>query len=134
MIGLILCATLTAVDGDTLRCDGELLRILGDGAPYVSGVDAPETRGNDCRAEAMLGQLAKNRLQELIETPGLEVQDSGEHDPFDRRLVRLRLPDGRTAGQILIEEGLAVEWTPDYRAEILQWILFCFIQILNWYA
>lgn len=117
MITLLACTMLVAVDGDTVRCDGELLRILGDGAPYVSGVDAPETRGSDCRAEAMLGQLAKNRLQELIETPGLEVQDSGERDPFDRPLVTLRLPDGRTAGQILIEEGLAVEWTPGYRAD-----------------
>lgn len=107
---------LAAVDGDTVRCDGQLLRILGDGAPYVSGVDAPETRGNGCRAEAMLGQLAKNRLQEIIETPGLVIEDSGETDRWERPLVTLRLPDGQTAGQILIDEGLAVEWTPGYRA------------------
>lgn len=122
MIELIFCAMLTVTDGDTIACahantgERQLLRILGDGAPYESGVDAPETRGNGCRAEAMLGQLAKNRLQELIETPGLVIEDSGEIDPFERPLVTLRLPDGQTAGQILIDEGLAVEWTPEYEA------------------
>lgn len=118
MIALLTCTMLTAVDGDTVRCQpsGQLLRILGDGAPYVSGVDAPETRGNGCRAEAMLGQLAKNRLQEIIETPGLVIEDSGEADRWERPLVTLRLPDGQTAGQTLIDEGLAVEWRPGYRA------------------
>lgn len=109
---------LVAVDGDTAKCEdtNTLLRLLGDGAPNVVGVDAPETRGNGCRAEAMLGQLAKNRLQELIETTGLVIEDSGKIDAFERPLVTLRLPDGRTAGQILIEEGLDVEWTPEYEA------------------
>lgn len=115
MIALLACTMLVAVDGDTARCEdtNTLLRILGDGAPYESGVDAPETRGNGCQAEAMLGQLAKNRLQELIETPGMVIEDSGEIDHFGRPLVTLRLPDGQTAGQILIEEGLAVIWTND---------------------
>lgn len=116
MLELIICSMLTVVDGDTVRCDGELLRILGDGEPYVNGVDAPETRGNGCVAEAMLGQLAKGRLQELIESLGMQIEDSGQIDPFDRPLVTIRMPDGQTAGQILIDEGMAVEWTPEYRA------------------
>jgi endonuclease YncB( thermonuclease family) len=116
MTFLLACTMLVAVDGDTIRCSGDLMRILGDGTPYESGVDAPETRGNECRAEAMLGQLAKNRLQELLETPGLVIEDSGEIDRFERPLVTLRLPDGQTAGQVLIDEGLAVEWTPEYVA------------------
>lgn len=119
---LIICAMLTVVDGDTVACtradtgERQLLRMLGDGVPYVNGVDAPETRGNGCLAEAMLGQRAKERLQELIEAPGMGIEDSGEVDRFERRLVTLRMPDGQTAGQMLIDEGLAVEWTPDYRA------------------
>jgi endonuclease YncB( thermonuclease family) len=31
---------------------------------------------------------------------------------YDRPLVVLRLPDGRTIGSVLLAEGLAVEWTP----------------------
>ncbi len=27
--GMLMCATLTAVDGDTVRCDGQLMRLLG---------------------------------------------------------------------------------------------------------
>nr|WP_260686673.1 hypothetical protein [Rhizobium bangladeshense] len=28
--GLIICASLTAVDGDTVKCDGQNMRLLGD--------------------------------------------------------------------------------------------------------
>lgn len=112
---LIFCAILTVVDGDTVRCDGELLRMLGDGAPFVAGVDAPEIQHRECVAELMLGRLAKSRLQELVETPGMVIEDSGERDTTQhtRRLVTLRMPDGRTAGQILIDEGLAGVWTAE---------------------
>ena len=119
MITLLTCAMLAAVDGDTVRCQpsGQLLRILGDGAPYVSGVDAPEVGHRaDCPAEHERGVAASRRLAQLIETPGLVIEDSGETDRWERPLVTLRLPDGQTAGQILINEGLAVEWTPGYRA------------------
>mgnify|MGYP003642134196 CR=1 FL=1 len=91
-ITLMTCAVLLAVDGDTVKCDGQNLRPMGDGAPFVSGFDAPEIgRFADCPEEHRL-------------------------DRFGRPLVALRLPDGRTLGSILIAEGLAVEWTPDYRA------------------
>ena len=49
MIELLICATLSVVDGDTVKCDGRLLRPMGDGEPFVSGFDAPEFRGRaDC--------------------------------------------------------------------------------------
>jgi micrococcal nuclease len=63
-----------------------------------------------------LAGFAKARMAELIETPGLSVEDSGEVDVFERPLVVLRLPDGSTVGQRLIEEGYAAVWTPDYQA------------------
>lgn len=111
MIELIICAMLTVVDGDTVDCDGQLLRMLGDGSPYVDGVDAPELRHRECLAELMLARLAKSRLQELTEAPGMVIEDSGEVDPLERPLVTLRLHDGQTAGQMLIDEGLAGVWT-----------------------
>ena len=119
MISLITCVFLVAVDGDTVRCDGELLRLLGDGEPHVIGVDAPETRGRECLAELMLGRLATDRLQELIGTPGVVIEDSGERDDTrnTRRLVRVRMPDGRTAGAILQEEGLAGVWSSESGSE-----------------
>lgn len=58
---------------------------------------------------------SKQRLKELIQVPGVVIEDSGEvtaqRNP--RRLVRVRMPEGRTAGAILQEEDLAGVWTPD---------------------
>ena len=39
---ILACTALVAIDGDTVACDRALLRLLGDGTPFVSGVDAPE--------------------------------------------------------------------------------------------
>jgi micrococcal nuclease len=110
---IIACAVLIAIDGDTISCDGVTMRPMGDGAPYVSGFDTPEIgRYADCAEEAQLGFLAAARMAELLATPGLIVESSGELDPFDRLLVVLRLPDGSTVGQTLIDEGYAVKWRP----------------------
>lgn len=115
---IITCAALLAVDCDTIKCDGVNMRPMGDGAPDVSGFDTPElSRNADCPQEAHLGLIAAARMSELLQTPGLVIEDSGEVDRFDRPLIWLRLPDGRTIGSVLIEEGLAREWTPDYRAD-----------------
>lgn len=116
MIELILCASLMAYDGDDVRCDGENLRIVGDGIPNVITVDAPELQGRECQAELLLGRLAKQRLQELLDEPGVVIEETGEVTRYgrsQRRLVRVRMPDGRTAGAILQEEGLAGVWTPE---------------------
>jgi micrococcal nuclease len=113
MFTLVVCATLLAVDGDTVKCDGQNLRDMGDGAPFVSGYDTPEIgRNAKCPSENELGKQAKRRMAELLRTPGLTIEDSGEIDRFERPLVVLRLPDGRTIGSVLLAEGLAVEWRP----------------------
>jgi len=113
---LMVCASLVAVDGDTVKCDGVNLRPMGDGAPHVSGFDTPEApRYAKCENENRLGIIATARMSELLQTPGLVVEDYQQLDAFDRPLVKLRLPDGTTIGQRLIDEGLAVEWTPNYQ-------------------
>ncbi|MCR9151232.1 MAG: thermonuclease family protein [Rhodobacteraceae bacterium] len=117
-ISLMLCASLIAVDGDTVKCDGVNLRPMGDGAPYVSGFDTPEFGQHaKCTEEHRLAIRAMARMSELLQTPGLTIEDSGQLDPFKRPLVVLRLPDGSTIGQTLIDEGLARVWTPEYTAD-----------------
>lgn len=117
MIGtLLVCASLMAVDGDTIKCDGVNLRDMGDGAPNVSGYDTPETYGPECDYERDLGREATIRMGELLRTPGLQIIDSGERDRYDRPLVSAVLADGRTIGSVLIAEGLAVRWEPGYQA------------------
>lgn len=122
MLGAILltCATLAAVDGDTIKCDGVNMRDMGDGAPFVSGYDTPEMFGGspDCEAERQLGYVARDRMQELLVTAGVEVWDSGQKDATrsHRPLVWVVLPNGKSVGSVLIAEGLAKVWTPEYRA------------------
>ncbi len=113
MIELMLCTALAAVDGDTVKCDGRNLRDMGNGAPFVSGYDTPEIGSNAaCDRENVLAKHAKQRMAQLLKTPGLTIEDSGQIDRFDRPLVTVRLPDGRTIGSVLLAEGLAVEWRP----------------------
>ncbi|EJL54861.1 hypothetical protein PMI09_02177 [Rhizobium sp. CF122] len=60
---VLMCASLTAVDGDTVKCDGQNLRLLGEGVPFVSGIDTPEIGSHSkCEKERKLAQLAKGRL------------------------------------------------------------------------
>jgi micrococcal nuclease len=81
MIGtLLVCASLIAVDGDTIKCDGVNLRDMGDGAPFVSSYDAPEIWSRKCLAELDLARKAKDRMSELLRTPGLRIIDSGQRD------------------------------------------------------
>ncbi|MEM7721728.1 MAG: thermonuclease family protein [Pseudomonadota bacterium] len=101
---LVASLALTAVDGDTVRIgeDGERLRL--------ESIDAPETGHRaDCPSEAILGDQATHRLTELL--PDVVAIEGGEErGGYGRPLVTLRLSDGRTLGEVLISEGLAVPW------------------------
>jgi endonuclease YncB( thermonuclease family) len=114
---VIRCNSLTAVDGDTIKCDGVNMRDMGDGKPFVSGYDTPEIRRPKCQQELELARTAKARMQELLETPGVQVRDSGKVDRYKRPLVWIILPDGRSVGSLLIAEGLARGWTPESKAD-----------------
>jgi len=115
MIGtLLFCASLLAVDGDTIKCDGRNMRDMGDGAPFISGYDAPEITHAKCPAELALGRKAKARMAQLLAMPGVTVTDSGKRDTTQshRPLVWVRLANGESVGHRMMAEGLAREW-PD---------------------
>ena len=66
---LIMCASLAAVDGDTVKClpSGQNMRLLGGGVPFVSGIDTPEIGSHaKCIMERKLALIAKGRLKELL--------------------------------------------------------------------
>lgn len=107
---LIVCATLTVSDGDTLKCDGQLLRLLGEGTPHVVGIDTPELRTWKCEKERRLAKLAKFRLKELVAGPVKIVAVGADDTPAKRPLVNVYLKDGREAGKTLLREGFAREW------------------------
>jgi len=81
---IVSCLSLSAVDGDTIKCNGQNMRIMGPGKPFGSGVDAPEISRAKCQKEQILGQQAKRRLEELLRQPGTQIEDSGERDRYGR--------------------------------------------------
>ena len=89
------------VDGDTGWENGVKWR--------AEGVDTPELFHPGCKAEKRLGIKARDRLQDLM-AGGYQIEDSGKRGSFGRELVHVRLPDGRIAGQVLIDEGLSQPW------------------------
>lgn len=112
---ILTCLSLSAVDGDTIKCDGQNMRIMGPGSPNHSGVDAPEIGNAKCTKERLLGEKAKIRLDELLRQPGTRIDDSGVRDRYGRPLVWVRLRNDRTAGETLLAEGYASRWQPGRR-------------------
>lgn len=115
---LLVCASLTAVDGDTVKCDGQNLRLLGEGVPFVSGVDTPEIGSHaKCDKERKLALLAKARLKEILAEGGLTIEFYGVRDktPSHRPLVNIYDKNGNEVGQRLLREGFAREWRPGRR-------------------
>lgn len=102
----------TITDGDTIRLDdGTRVRL--------NGFNAPESIKPQCDREAILGNRAKERLQELSTTgrthvtridcscrPGTEGTPKCNYG----RSCGVLTVNGRDVGQILISEGLAVPY------------------------
>lgn len=114
------CASLIVIDGDTIKCDGQNMRLLGGGVPFKSGVDAPEMGSRaKCDYERDLALKAKARLKELLFAGVPRIEDSGARDRTQSRrpLINIFLPDGREAGQVLMSEGFAKPWHPKRRID-----------------
>lgn len=86
-----------AVDGDTLRCGRERVRVVG--------LDAPELHGARCPAELRLARAATARLDALA-ARGVTLRPMGR-DRYARLLAVVRTRDGRDVAMVLIREGLA---------------------------
>lgn len=94
ILGLLLAAstahaqpTIAVVDGDTLRVDRRLVRLIG--------LDAPELHG----------ACAARRLAELVQG-GVTLHPHGR-DRYGRTLALVFDADGRNLATVLISEGLA---------------------------
>lgn len=89
------------VDGDTGWEAGRKWR--------YEAIDTPEVSQPECERERELGYTATDRLRELM-SGGYRINGSGESGYYDRYLVTITLLDGRDAGEVLIDEGLAQRW------------------------
>jgi len=88
-------------DGDSGQHDGMRWRMVG--------YDSPEIGSAECAQEKRLAFKARARLQELM-AAGYRLHTLGAHDKHGRALVTVVLPDGRDAGQVLLDEGLSQPW------------------------
>lgn len=98
-----------ASDGDSVRIGQQRVRILG--------IDAPELAQTCNTADGNLwpcGQVAKQRLSQLLRAPDLQCVSSAR-DRYDRALATC-LANGQDIGAILVAEGLAVSYN-DYPNE-----------------
>ena len=93
--------TTCLVDGDTGWEDGRKWRLRS--------IDTPELSSPECRVEYSTALLARDRLAQLMSS-GYRIVWSGRHDRYDRALVDIELSGGRSAAQVLLEEGLAQSW------------------------
>lgn len=85
-----------AVDGDTLRCGGQRVRVIG--------LDAPEIHGQ-CPRERRLARAATERLRQIV-AGGVRLESHGR-DRYRRRLAVVRDRQGRDVARLLIQAGLA---------------------------
>ncbi|MEF2073652.1 thermonuclease family protein [Consotaella aegiceratis] len=92
------------VDGDTGWELGVKWRMLD--------IDTPELSKPECGAEKRKAEEARDRLRALM-AGGYEIEWSGKKGSYGRDLARVRLSDGRDAGDVLISEGLAQPWPND---------------------
>lgn len=110
----IVIARAEPVDGDRIVViDGDTVGLPGGERVRIFNIDAPETRGARCEAEAVAGYRAKERLAALMRGRPVEIrrcEPSGRcRDRYGRTLARLEA-GGRDLGEVLVSEGRALPW------------------------
>lgn len=112
------------VDGDTVDVDIDLgfNIVLTDERVRIMGIDTPESRTSD-KVEKVFGLASKERLKELLGKEAIlktEVSKDGEDmkGKFGRILGDFIAPDGRMVTEILIEEGHAVKYHGQNKADV----------------
>lgn len=112
----LLAATLTCAnphvsDGDTLRCNGERVRLWGMDAPELHDTRCAQGGGGwACDPEARrFGPAAAERLYQLTRgSVRCAVRDS---DRYGRKVAQCAGPNTPDLGRKLVLEGLARDYT-----------------------
>ena len=114
---------LKVVDGDTVDVDIDLGFgiTLRDERVRIMGIDTPESRTSD-KVEKVFGLASKNRLKELLEKEAVLItyEDKNGEDmkgKFGRILGDFKYED-KTVSEILIEEGHAVKYHGQNKADV----------------
>lgn len=112
------------VDGDTVDVDIELGFgiVLTDERVRIMGIDTPESRTRD-KVEKVFGLASKERLKSLLgKTTILKTQIAKDGEDmkgkFGRVLGDFVSEDGRMVTDIMIEEGHAVKYHGQNKADV----------------
>ena len=112
------------VDGDTVDVDIDLGFgiVLTDERVRIMGIDTPESRTSD-KVEKVFGLASKERLKEILgKTTTLKTFAAKDGEDmkgkFGRILGDFIADDGRLVTEILIEEGHAVKYHGQNKAEV----------------
>lgn len=106
---LVLCATVTVHDGDTLRCNGEKVRIANIDAPELP--DSPkchDRRVSYAWCDYKAGYASRDALATFLQRGPVKVERTGT-DRYGRTLARVSV-NGEDAGSYLVGLGLAKWW------------------------
>ena len=111
--------TILLVDGDTIKVNGERIRIIE--------IDAPETWKPRCENELVLGLKAKQRLRELLDgvddAHPLTVVPEG-YDYWHRTLAYVYVGEVNV-GQQLLDEGHALPYVAGPQAKAKRLATWC---------
>lgn len=118
------CVIVRVIDGDTVDVDIDLgFDVwLKDQRIRINGIDAPESRTSD-PVEKIFGLAAKAKVEELL-SPVMVLRTIIDRDgsdakgKFGRILGDFILGNGRSIGEILVEEGYAARYYGQSRADI----------------
>lgn len=106
----VLCGSPQVHDGDSLRCNGERIRIANIDAPEVAGSPKCERRPvpRSAWCDPAAGEAARRALAGLLRGRKITIVRTGT-DPYGRTLA-LVYADGIDAGAWLVDQGLARPW------------------------
>lgn len=90
------------VDGDTFWFKGDKIR--------VADIDAPEISAPNCEDEKAVGEIARDRMLELLNAGGFTLQSGWRDTDRYGRKLRTVTRDRESLGEKLVEEGLARRW------------------------
>lgn len=105
------CTLVSVHDGDTIRCDGEKIRLANIDAPELEGSPRCEQlrHGKNPRwCDFALGIKSRDALDDFLVAGAIKIERLGT-DRYGRTLARIKV-DGKDAGDHLISLGLAKAW------------------------
>ncbi len=108
LVAAVSCTAPRVIDGDTLQCGAERVRVFGIDAPEMHGPSHQATYADPPPAWA--AERARHRLAELAVGPTRCTPAGDGRDRYGRLVARCSSPRSADVGGQLVREGLAVDW------------------------